>query len=163
MLPDILAPNLDVIFCGTAAGNRSAQLGHYYAGRGNSFWKTLATVGLTPRLLAPEEDRLLLQFRIGLTDLAKSASGMDRDIPESAFIPERLAQIVSEYAPRAVAFNGKKAAKLALAQRGSIPLGRHQHSSFPNASVWILPSTSGAARGYFNLRTWADFAAFLNS
>jgi TDG/mug DNA glycosylase family protein len=104
MLPDILAPNLDVIFCGTAAGNRSAQLGHYYAGRGNTFWKTLVTVGLTPRLLAPEEDLMLLKYGIGVTDLAKSASGMDRDIPECAFIPERLFEIVSEYAPRAVAF-----------------------------------------------------------
>ncbi len=49
MLNDLLAKNLDVIFFGTAAGNRSASMGHYYAGRGNQFWEVLHKVGLTSR------------------------------------------------------------------------------------------------------------------
>jgi G:T/U-mismatch repair DNA glycosylase len=66
-LPDLLAPNLRVIFVGTAAGKRSAEFGHYYAGRGNRFWRTLHEVGLTPRLFEPGEFRALLALGIGHT------------------------------------------------------------------------------------------------
>jgi double-stranded uracil-DNA glycosylase len=55
ILPDVLAPNLKVVFCGTAAGTQSAEVGAYYAGRGNKFWRTLYEIGLTPRQLAPHE------------------------------------------------------------------------------------------------------------
>ena len=54
-LPDVVLPGLKVVFCGTAAGTRSAQVGAYYAGRGNKFWRTLFQVGLTPRPLDPHE------------------------------------------------------------------------------------------------------------
>lgn len=80
MLPDRLAPGLQVLFCGTAAGTASATRGHYYAGPGNRFWGLLAQTGLTPRLLRPDEDHLMPGFRTGLTDLAKGVAGMDREI-----------------------------------------------------------------------------------
>ncbi|MBC7478279.1 MAG: mismatch-specific DNA-glycosylase, partial [Pseudorhodobacter sp.] len=50
MLPDYLAPGLDILFCGTAASSTSARVGHYYARNGNRFWRLLAETGLTPRL-----------------------------------------------------------------------------------------------------------------
>ena len=59
-LPDVLRPDLDVVFVGTAAGRRSAAVGAYYAHPGNRFWKTLHSTGLTPRLFAPDEFRELL-------------------------------------------------------------------------------------------------------
>jgi hypothetical protein len=64
-LPDSLEPDLKVVFVGTAAGKRSAELGHYYAGHGNRFWQTLYEVGLTPRLFQPGEFRELLPLGIG--------------------------------------------------------------------------------------------------
>lgn len=39
--PDLLAPHLRLVFCGTAAGNVSAARGAYYAGPGNQFWPIL--------------------------------------------------------------------------------------------------------------------------
>lgn len=48
-LPDQLGKHLRLVFVGTAAGQRSADLGHYYAGRGNRFWPTIHEVGITPR------------------------------------------------------------------------------------------------------------------
>jgi len=46
VLPDYLAPGLKVVFCGTAVGEQSAARGHYFAGRGNDFWRLLdQTVG----------------------------------------------------------------------------------------------------------------------
>jgi len=49
ILPDVLKPGLKVVFCGTAAGNRSAKIKAYYAGRDNQFWAVLHRIGLTPR------------------------------------------------------------------------------------------------------------------
>ena len=57
VLPDVLEPDLDIVFCGTAAGTRSADVGAYFAHPQNRFWRTLAEVGLTPRRLAPTEFR----------------------------------------------------------------------------------------------------------
>ena len=68
MLPDVLASDLKVVFCGTAVGDQSARRKAYYAGRGNKFWTILYRTGLTPIMLEPEEYEKLLDFDIGLTD-----------------------------------------------------------------------------------------------
>ena len=77
ILPDVLAPGLRVVFCGTAAGEEAARVGAPYAGPGNRFWWVLHEVGLTPRELRPVEFRELLAWGIGLTDVAKHAVGGD--------------------------------------------------------------------------------------
>ena len=77
VLPDILSPGFDIVFCGTAVSNVSAQRGAYYAGPGNMSWPTLHAVGLTPRRLQPEEFREVLSFGLGLTDLVKAVLGVD--------------------------------------------------------------------------------------
>src|SRR5215813_5884682 len=80
ILPDVLEPNLKLVICGNAAGTTSARVGQYYATRGNLFWETLFKVGLTPRQLAPREFPTLPRYGIGLTDIAKEAFGMDKDL-----------------------------------------------------------------------------------
>lgn len=85
MLPDLLAKDLKVVFCGSAAGNKSAQAGTYYAGPGNKFWRILYATGLTPRLLQPSEYPTLLNYGIGLSDLVKGKSGSDRDLKDSDY------------------------------------------------------------------------------
>ena len=69
ILPDLLANNLELVIVGTAAGRVSGRRGLYYAG--NRFWRTLHEVGLTPIELRPGEHGKLLDYGIGLTDLAK--------------------------------------------------------------------------------------------
>src|SRR4051812_44186349 len=81
LLPDVLAPGLNVVFCGTAAGAVSAARGCYYAHPQNKFWRALHLSGLTPRLLAPEEFAALPSFGLGLTDIAKTVCGMDNQLP----------------------------------------------------------------------------------
>src|ERR1700744_6239303 len=66
-LPDILAPNLRVVFCGINPGLTSALLGHHFAGRGNRFWKTIHLAGFTREEIAPENDESILAYRCGLT------------------------------------------------------------------------------------------------
>jgi len=70
-LPDYLKRGLDVVFVGFNPGERSAHIGHYYAGRGNQFWNFLYESGLVPERLRPEQDRRVLEFGLGLTDLVK--------------------------------------------------------------------------------------------
>jgi TDG/mug DNA glycosylase family protein len=77
-LPDLLAGNLKLVIVGTAAGPTSARKRLYYAGPGNRFYRTLHEVGLTPIELPPSDYAKLLDYGIGLTDLAKGTSGPDR-------------------------------------------------------------------------------------
>ena len=62
----------------------------------------------------PEDDHLLPDFGLGLTDLAKTASGTDAKIPAQAYDPEGLMQKINQYRPRALAFTSLTAARLAL-------------------------------------------------
>ena len=161
MLPDLLSPALEVVFCGTAAGHASAQRGHYYAGRGNRFWQLLAETGLTPHLFAPEEDHRLPTLGIGLTDLAKGVSGMDKDIPASAYAPKALEAMIGRYAPRRIAFTSLTAARIVRGEKHRS--GKLAQSPLPGLDVWVLPSPSGAARGYFSAVPWHDLASEIRS
>src|SRR5258708_19488078 len=90
VLPNVIARHLDVVFCGTAVGKRSAELGAYYAGPGNKFCPTLHQIRLTPRRLLPAEYRKLLRWRLGLTDLLQQVSGPASTLRRKDFLPPRL-------------------------------------------------------------------------
>ena len=155
VLPDVLAPGLAVVFCGSAVGRISAKLGAYYAGPGNRFWPMLHRTGLTPRLLAPHQYASVTAYGIGLTDLAKHASGADSSLPRQADDPARLRAAIATWHPRALAFNGKRAASVVLGHRPA--LGR-QPDRIGTTAVFVLPSTSGAARRWWDERPWFELA-----
>jgi TDG/mug DNA glycosylase family protein len=113
MLPDYLAPNLDVIFVGTSVGSASAANRHYYSDPRNRFWQLLWEADLTgERLLIPEQDSQVLKYGIGLTDVVKArVSSSDAALRTSDYdVPGFLAKI-EKLKPFVVAFNGKKAAE----------------------------------------------------
>src|SRR5437016_1079493 len=124
MLDDLLKRNLVVVFCGTAAGLRSGALRQYYAGHGNQFWDVLAKTKLTPRRLAPSEYRLLLEFGIGLTDIAKDQVGNDAAITFRSADREPLRETILRFQPRYLCFNGKRAAREYFGT-GAIEVGLH--------------------------------------
>lgn len=160
ILPDLLSPGLRIVFCGTAAGTASARAHEYYAGPGNKFWTVLHETGLTPRRLAPSEFSLLPGWDIGLTDVSKTAHGMDSEIAANAFDPDRLCRVLDEVRPRVIAFNGKKAARLAfgLGDRVPIDLGPNAHK-LGVTPAWVLSSTSGANARYWDPAPWHALAA----
>lgn len=166
MLPDILAPGLRLLIVGTAAGETSAERGHYYAGRGNRFWELLHESGLVPERLVPADDHRLPEFGIGLTDLNKSvAQSHDRGL---TYDVGRFSEVVVNVEPRWVAFHGKEAAKhyARAAGKPRPPLGRAPWT-IAGAAVFVLPSASGAnARRSFDGRAtkldwWAELAALV--
>jgi double-stranded uracil-DNA glycosylase len=155
ILPDVLPPGLCLVFCGTAPGAASARAGAYYAGPGNRFWTTLHEVGLTPVLLRPAEFARLPEFGIGLTDVSKTASGSDGEVGTRGFDPERLTAAIAAAAPSHLAFNGKNAARAAL---GRAVTPGPQPERIGGARVWVLPSTSGAARRFWDIEPWNELA-----
>jgi TDG/mug DNA glycosylase family protein len=157
VLPDVLGHDLDIVFCGTAAGKQSALAGAYYAGRGNLFWPTLYSVGLTPIQLLPQQFQKVSMYGLGLTDLAKSVSGSDASLQRAHFSPEVLVKKLREYQPRILAFTSKRAACEFLGCR--IDYGRLAQP-IEGAIGFVLTSPSGLARGYWqDARFWHELAA----
>lgn len=72
-LPDVLAPDLDVVFCAPAVGQCAALRGHYYAGPGNAFWRLLHESGLTPKRLDPTDDDSLPAYGMGFVDVVRTS------------------------------------------------------------------------------------------
>jgi TDG/mug DNA glycosylase family protein len=162
-LPDQLQPNLRLVFVGTAASERSAASGHYYAHPGNRFWRTLHAVGLTPRLYQPHEFPALLDLGIGFTDLCKQGAGMDHVALKAGVDVAAFAAKIRLHRPRVVAFTSKKAASLFYGRpTTAIALGRQPpQDGFPD--VFVLASPSGAASGAWTLAPWQALAAHVNA
>ncbi|WP_049621792.1 mismatch-specific DNA-glycosylase [Frateuria defendens] len=156
ILPDVLQPGLALVFCGTAAGKRSAAEGAYYAHPGNLFWRALAETGLTPRRFAPAEYPLLPGLGIGLTDVAKRHSGNDDELPRDAFDAPALQAKIARHAPRLLAFTSKNAARAALGRAVHYGL---QAERLGATQLFVLPSPSGQARGRWDLAPWQRLAA----
>ncbi len=155
VLPDLLRPGLGIVFCGTAAGSASARARAYYAGPGNAFWPTLHETGLTPVQLTPSEYERLPEFGIGLTDICKVLHGSDEEVGTAEFDVSGLQARIAAAEPDNLAFNGKNAARAALEQNVDYGL---QEERIGGATVWVLPSTSGAARRFWNIEPWHELA-----
>src|ERR1700739_1927321 len=145
LLPDQLRAGLRLVFVGTAASTRSANVGHYYAHPGNRFWRALHEVGITPRQYQPSEFASLLDLGIGFTDLSKSGAGMDHQIAKQSFDVSGFKAKIQTYHPRTIAFTSKRAASLFYSKPTSaLSLGR-QPSMHGFPAVFVLSSSSGAA------------------
>ena len=158
VLPDVLMPDLSIVFCGTAAGNESARQGAYYAHPGNKFWSTLYAVGLTPRQLRPTEFAEVLRYSVGLTDLAKFVSGNDDTLNPHDFDPLALADKIYRLRPKVLAFTSKTAGSIFLKSK-RITFGL-QPETFGATSIFVLPSPSGLARRSWDIAHWSAAAAF---
>jgi TDG/mug DNA glycosylase family protein len=163
-LPDVLRDNLDVVFVGTAAGRRSADLGIYYAHGGNYFWPTLWQIGLTPRRFTPQDFAKLQNLGIGFTDLSKSGCGMDTDVVITRADLAAFDDKLRAHTPRAIAFTSKKAASLWLRRRTDrIRYGQQKRRANDVCEVFVLPSPSAAARRWWSIAPWHGLADWLRA
>ena len=159
LVPDLLAPGLDLVFCGTAPSPASYAARAYYANPGNAFWATLHAVGLTPERLTPERYPELLGWRIGLTDLNKTEYGSDHELSAHAMDARSLHAKLRKYRPAAVAFTSKNAASLGLGRKA--PAYGRQAETLEGVAVFVLASPSGRARSFWTLEPWRTTAAFV--
>lgn len=160
IVPNVLAPALKVIFCGTAPSDTSARQRVYYGHRHNRFWKTLNEVGFTPHELQPSDYQHMLQFQLGLTDLCKEASGNDDELPKGALNVVALREVVTQFQPNVLAFTSKTAGKAFCRQEVNYGW---QEQTIGITKIFVLPSTSPRARRYWNIQPWRELAVIVQT
>lgn len=147
-LPDVIAPNLDVLFCGINPGLYTAAIGCHFGRPGNRFWPTIYKAGFTPRLLAPQEQQELLRYGCGITNMvARATAAADELTPEELVEGGKiLEQKVRRYKPRYLAVVGIGAYRTAFA-RPKARLGL-QEETIGATKIWVLPNPSGLNANY---------------
>jgi TDG/mug DNA glycosylase family protein len=135
-----------MILVGSNPGDRSARVGHYYAGRGNQFWPIMYESGVIPEPIGYEDDRRIVEFGIGMTDLVKRPTRAVEEIERQEFAEGRvlLAQKLEELRPKVIAFNGKMVYEKFAGRECKLGLQKEQ---LYGAQVFVLPSTSGVNGG----------------
>jgi double-stranded uracil-DNA glycosylase len=147
-VPDILAAGLRVVFCGINPSLYSAAVGHHFARPGNRFWPAIQRAGFTERLLSPFEDHRLLDYGLGVTNIAARATAAADLVPAEELLAgaRRLTRKLRKYRPSAVAFLGNSAYRAAFA-RPKATLGK-QTEALAGCEMWVLPNPSGLNAHY---------------
>ena len=142
-VPDVLAPDLRIVFVGINPGRVSAAARAHFANPRNDFWRLLHAARLTCRLYAPDEQFSLLDEGIGVTNAAYRTTPGSGDLRRADFAGSagRLERIACELRPRWLAFVGKEAYRGAFGTRPGLGL---QQVALDDTKLFVLPSTSPA-------------------
>jgi TDG/mug DNA glycosylase family protein len=142
-VPDVLAPDLRVVFVGINPGRVSAAARAHFANPRNDFWRLLLASGLTSRLYQRHEQFSLLEEGIGVTNAAHRTTPGSGDLRRVDFAgsAERLERIARELNPTWLAFVGKEAYRGAFGTRPDLGV---QERTFGETKLFVLPSTSPA-------------------
>ncbi|PWT91297.1 MAG: G/U mismatch-specific DNA glycosylase [Acidobacteria bacterium] len=142
-VPDIIAANLNVLFCGINPGLYSAAVGHNFARPGNRFWPALFGAGFTDSLLNASEERKLLNYGYGIINIVDrptaSASELSKEQLQAG--GKRVIKKILKYRPQYLAVVGIGAYRMAFKQpHATIGL---QNEKIGDTFVWVLPNPSG--------------------
>src|SRR5881275_47013 len=142
-VPDVLAPDLRIVFVGINPGRVSAAARAHFANPRNDFWRLLHAARLTSRRYAPDEQFSLLKEGIGVTNAAYRTTPGSGDLRREDFAgsAERLERIARELRPRWIGFVGKEAYRGAFDERADLGL---QQRTLGDTQLFVLPSTSPA-------------------
>ncbi|KFK94092.1 MULTISPECIES: G/U mismatch-specific DNA glycosylase [unclassified Serratia (in: enterobacteria)] len=143
---ELLAPNLQVVFCGINPGLSSAHQGYPFANGSNRFWKVIHQAGFTQHQLAPEQWLQLQEYGCGITALVArptvAASELTRG--ELRAGGDALKEKILQYQPQALAILGKQAFSCAFGIR-QVTWGQ-QEMTIGKTEIWVLPNPSGLNR-----------------
>jgi TDG/mug DNA glycosylase family protein len=158
-IPDVIAPGLAVLFCGINPGLYSAATGHHFARPGNRFWPALHQSGFTPRQLRPDEQNLLLDFGLGVTNVVPRATARADELTTAELRAgaARLTALAAEFTPRYVAVVGISAYRTGF-DRPQATIGE-QPESIAGSRLWVLPNPSGLNAHYQLPALVAEFRA----
>ena len=147
-MPDVIAPNLRVLFCGINPGLYTAAVGHHFARPGNRFWPALFAAGFTTRLVSPFDERELLADGYGITNVVMRATATADQLTREELQAggRRLTAKVRRYEPAFVAVLGLGAYRAAWNQPKAV-IGR-QDQKVGDTVVWVLPNPSGLNAHY---------------
>ena len=170
-LPDLLRPELDIVFVGINPSLYSVAEGHYFARRTNRFWpafsRSLLSQGareaLGVEILLPQHDRALLEYGFGFTDAVKRATARAEELPKHEFAKAAplLAKKLERFRPRIACFHGvtsyRPLARALDPAAGNESLGL-QSARIGDTSLFVVPNPS-PANAHFTLAdqiAWYD-------
>jgi len=141
-VPDVIEPDLRLLFVGINPGLYTAAVGHHFAHPANRFWKALFDSNLTPRLLAPEEKTELLRYGIGITNLVERPSLRASELTKEELLAGRriLEDKIKKYRPKTIAILGLDAYRQVFDKKASVG---EQAGNLAGAKIWVLPNPSG--------------------
>lgn len=147
-VPDVIARDLKVLFCGINPGLYTAAVGHHFARPGNRFWPALHQSGFTDRVVSPFDERELLKLGIGVSNVVPRATASAAELTREDYIAggRSLAAKVKRYRPRIVAILGVGAYRDAFA-KPKAQIGE-QPERIHDARIWVLPNPSGLNANY---------------
>jgi TDG/mug DNA glycosylase family protein len=104
--------------------------------------------GFVPRAVGAFEERLLLDRGYGITNIVDRATAAAEELEPRELVEgaRRLVRKVRRLRPRAIAFLGVSAYRLAFGRRAA-PMGP-QPERIGTTEVWILPNPSGLNAHY---------------
>jgi TDG/mug DNA glycosylase family protein len=142
-VPDVIASDLDVLFCGINPGLYSGATGHHFARPGNRFWPALHGSGFTPRLLKPWEKDELPRYGCGITNLVARTTATAAELTKDELIAGRrvLERKARRYAPRWIAVVGIGAYRVGFGRPRAV-VGPQQEQ-IGDTKLWLLPQPSG--------------------
>jgi double-stranded uracil-DNA glycosylase len=174
-LPLLMRPGLRLVFIGNNPGIESARVGHYYAFRGNVFWRQLSQSGLVPRPVTSADDAALMDLAgIGFTDICTHATARASELTLAELVEgaHRLRQELERFGPAVAVFSGRSvfepfarhALGLPRAALSGRPFGP-QPESVDRTRLWLIPSSSGLASRWHaeRLRLLQHLAAALKA
>ncbi|WP_116210472.1 G/U mismatch-specific DNA glycosylase [Streptomyces olivoreticuli] len=143
MVPDVVAEDLRVLFCGINPGLLSEATGHHFARPGNRFWPVLHLSGFTPRRLAPAEQDELLSYGLGITNVVARPSARADELSDEEFREggRILTEKVARLRPRWLAVVGITAYRVAFDDKRA-RIGP-QDRTIGATRIWALPNPSG--------------------
>jgi TDG/mug DNA glycosylase family protein len=145
---DVIAPSLQILFCGINPGLYTAAVGHHFARPGNRFWPALYAAGFTDRLLSPFDERELLVLGFGITNVVMRATATADQLSRAELNEggKRLATKVRRYQPEFLAVLGVGAYRAAFGDPTAI-IGE-QEKTIGKTRLWVLPNPSGLNAHY---------------
>lgn len=138
-----------MLFVGINPSVRSATVGHHYAGHGNRFWKLLYESGLITDPLTSSDDRRVVEWGLGLTNLVtrvtRGVAELTTDDLDTG--QRRLLHVLSCWQPHTVVLVGNTVARRFLDRRGPVALGPAAQR-LAGRPVSVLPNPSGRNAHY---------------
>jgi double-stranded uracil-DNA glycosylase len=147
-IPDVLGPDLRVLFSGINPSLYSAATGHHFARPGNRFWPALHRAGFTDRQLHPSEQAQLPAAGLGITNVVARATARADELTPAELLEggATLAALAERSRPRFLAVLGVTAYRTAFA-RPRATIGP-QPDPLGGIPVWVLPNPSGLNAGW---------------
>lgn len=160
VIPDVIAHDLKVLFCGINPGLWSGAVGRHFARPGNRFWPALYAAGFTPELFASVRQDELPALGLGISNVVARTTARADELSAEEFREGArvLTAKAAEYRPAWIAIVGITAYRTAFDRR-TAQIGP-QDARIAESRVWVLPNPSGLNAHWSAPALGEEFARF---